>query len=95
MRTTDNLFSLSFLITSDATLYVRTRCYCIQRLLWCSGELHDSSLILDEVKSNLNGLLISAVKQKTFKHLNFVEVNNICDKGAELLEALRANYVVY
>ena len=59
----------------------------------CLGELHGSSLILDEVKSNLNGLLVEAVKRKSFKHLNFVEVNNVCDKGFELLDALRANYV--
>lgn len=57
------------------------------------GELHNSSLLLDEVKSNLNGLLLDAVKQKSFKHLNFVEVNNVCDNGRELLEALRNNYL--
>jgi len=80
---------------ADGTLYAMQALWEESAETVAIGELHDSSLILDEVKSNLNGLLISAVKQKTFKHLNFVEVNNICDKGAELLEALRANYVVY
>jgi len=78
---------------ADGTLYAMQALWEESAETVAIGELHNSSLLLDEVKSNLNGLLLDAVKQKSFKHLNFVEVNNVCDNGRELLEALRNNYL--
>jgi len=55
------------------------------------GELHGSSLLGDEAKSGLNALLAARIRNKTWdvSRVNFVECNNVCDGGAELLAALR------
>ncbi|GMH73537.1 hypothetical protein TL16_g06221 [Triparma laevis f. inornata] len=54
------------------------------------GELHLSSLIEDEAKSKLNALTASYVNADRFPNLNYIEVNNVCDGGPELLAALSA-----
>jgi len=54
------------------------------------GELHASSLLLDESRSGLNGLLTEAVAAGRFPSINMFEINNVCDGGLELLNALRA-----
>jgi hypothetical protein len=56
------------------------------------GELHFSSLLLDEKNSKLNQQVTDAVKQGPggmFPHINLLEVNNVCDGGNDLLVALR------
>ncbi|GMH82380.1 hypothetical protein TrVE_jg6672 [Triparma verrucosa] len=54
------------------------------------GELHLSSLVEDEAKSKLNALTTSYINADRFPNLNYVEVNNVCDGGPELLAALSA-----
>eukprot|EP00929_Paragymnodinium_shiwhaense_P104693 TRINITY_DN6931_c0_g2_i1.p1 TRINITY_DN6931_c0_g2~~TRINITY_DN6931_c0_g2_i1.p1 ORF type:complete len:346 (-),score=56.42 TRINITY_DN6931_c0_g2_i1:456-1493(-) len=54
------------------------------------GELHLSSLLKDEQKSGLNRAVASAIRSGRFPHINLLEVNNVCDGGPELLQALRA-----
>jgi len=55
------------------------------------GELHNSSLLLDETWSRLNYLVADRIQSGALdsKHINMVEVNNICDGGLNLLSVLR------
>jgi len=53
------------------------------------GTLRGSSLLMDEQKSGLNSIITHAVKSGRWKEVNFLEVNNVCDGGLELLDALR------
>ena len=48
------------------------------------GEAHGSSLVKDELRSGLNALLVRWLKNGSFPHVNFLEVNNVCDGGAEI-----------
>ena len=52
------------------------------------GEAHLSSLMNDEAKSTLNELVTGHVREGRWKDLNAVEVNNVCDGGNVLNEAL-------
>jgi len=56
------------------------------------GELHGSTLLDDERRSGLNGLLAERVTSGVWdvSRINMVEVNNVCDGGNALLSALRA-----
>ena len=47
--------------------------------------------MLDEVKSNINHLLVDRIESKVWNvsRVNFVEVNNVCDGGPALLKALQ------
>jgi hypothetical protein len=55
------------------------------------GLKYNSSLILDEVWSNLNFLLLQRLKSGDLKPpFNFFEINNICDGGPEIAAALKA-----
>ena len=47
---------------------------------------------MDEQKSALNRLLAQQVRAKRWPHMNFLEVNNICDGGADLWAALKEVY---
>eukprot|EP00656_Telonema_subtile_P050185 TRINITY_DN6435_c0_g1_i1.p1 TRINITY_DN6435_c0_g1~~TRINITY_DN6435_c0_g1_i1.p1 ORF type:complete len:339 (+),score=82.65 TRINITY_DN6435_c0_g1_i1:142-1158(+) len=55
------------------------------------GELHGSTLLDDESRSELNNMVNDMIKQKVYdpSRLNMVEVNNVCDGGLELLATLR------
>ena len=55
------------------------------------SSLHGSSLILDESKSQINHILAEKIINKEFDvtNVNAVEINNVCDGGIELLNALR------
>ena len=58
------------------------------------GELHGSNLLEDESRSALNSMVASMIQDASelpdVSQLNMVEVNNVCDGGAELLSVLRA-----
>ena len=53
------------------------------------GTLRGSSLLEDEAKSTLNALITSKIQQGAWPNLTFIEVNNVCDGGRDLLAALR------
>ena len=55
------------------------------------GTLHGSSLMKDETKSNLNHLLTQRIKSGLWNvsQVGMIEINNVCDGGAELLAAFR------
>ena len=52
------------------------------------GELHLSSLLEDEVESGFNLAVAASVREGRWRHVNQIEVNNVCDGGGELKEAL-------
>lgn len=57
------------------------------------GELHGSSLLADESRSGLNALVRGMVADGSIGNtskINFLEVNNVCDGGPQLLATLRA-----
>lgn len=54
------------------------------------ATLEGSSLLLGESRSQLNQLVIFKVKANAWEHVSFVEINNVCDGGFELWEALKA-----
>jgi hypothetical protein len=56
------------------------------------GTLHRSSLLIDEEKSEINLWTAQQIEQGAFKYMNMVEVDNVCDNGPRILEALR-NYI--
>ena len=54
------------------------------------SELHGSTLLSDESKSQLNTEVAARISNGAWTGtLNFVEVNNVCDGGPALLAALR------
>jgi hypothetical protein len=53
------------------------------------GTLHQSSLLLDEERSQLNMWTAEQIEEGGFKHMNMVEVDNVCDAGPRILQALR------
>lgn len=57
------------------------------------GTLHESSLVLDVQRSQINQWLTNQVSGKAFKHLNFLEVDEVCDNGTNLYQALHNNYL--
>ncbi|KAK3252162.1 hypothetical protein CYMTET_38529 [Cymbomonas tetramitiformis] len=54
------------------------------------GILHGSSLLEDEERSGLNSLVTAQVLRGSYPSINFMEVNNVCDGGLDLLAALRS-----
>ena len=53
------------------------------------GTIERSSLLEDEARSQLNKLVTARVKAHAWEHVSFLEVNNVCDGGPELWEALK------
>ena len=57
------------------------------------GTLHNSSLLLDESRSNMNKWIESAIYSKSFKYLNFLELDHVCDNGPAIYEAIKRVYL--
>jgi len=56
------------------------------------GTLRNSSLLIDEARSQLNALLEQQVRARRWAHLNLLEINNVCDGGPALWKAIRDVY---
>lgn len=54
-----------------------------------SGTLHKSSILQDEEKSKMNAWVLDAISTGQFDKINIVEVDNVCDGGNEIYEALQ------
>ena len=54
------------------------------------GTLHNSSLLLDEQRSGMNQWTATSIREGRFKHLNIVEVDNVCDGGLDILDAIKS-----
>eukprot|EP00041_Stephanoeca_diplocostata_P033021 m.1078380 g.1078380 ORF g.1078380 m.1078380 type:complete len:320 (-) comp24253_c0_seq1:131-1090(-) len=52
------------------------------------GELHLSSLLLDESRSNLNEIVTGNVANNTYRYINFLEMNDVCHGGQQLRDIL-------
>jgi hypothetical protein len=52
------------------------------------GTLHNSSLLEDESRSGLNVWVEQAIRGGQLKFVNIVELDNVCDNGANILSAL-------
>ena len=56
------------------------------------GNLHLSSVIEDEQKSGVNNWLLEQISKKTLKHINILELDNVCNYGYDIYNALKKNY---
>jgi hypothetical protein len=56
------------------------------------GELHGSTLLEDESRSQLNAIITANVAKGVYPHANLVLVNNVCDGGAALNAALQNTF---
>lgn len=72
---------------------------CMAQAIWnadaaqiAQGILHLSCILDDESKSGLNSKLAAKISSGTFKHINLLEVNNVCDHGPDILQALRGRF---
>jgi hypothetical protein len=53
------------------------------------GELHLSSLLNDEVKSEMNKMVAGYIRDGRWANINQIELNNVCDAGPDVLAALQ------
>jgi hypothetical protein len=53
------------------------------------GTLHRSSLVLDESRSEINLWVQKQVEAGAFSHLNFLELDQVCDNGPAIYTALK------
>lgn len=56
------------------------------------GNLRLSDLLADEQKSGINKYLAQSIREKKFKYLTMLEVDNVCDGGMEILDAIKTYY---
>ena len=58
------------------------------------GDLHLSSVLKDESAAGVNAWIASQVINRAlpFEYLNIIEVDNVCNGGRQILEALKATY---
>lgn len=56
------------------------------------GTLRNSSLLHDELESQLNLELARQVRAGRWPVLGLIEINNVCDGGPELLDAIQHAY---
>lgn len=56
------------------------------------GTLARSTLLQDEARSGLNAKVADAVSAGRWRHINLLEVNNVCDGGPALFDALRKRW---
>eukprot|EP01031_Cornospumella_fuschlensis_P025438 gene25438-30717_t len=57
------------------------------------GTLHRSSLLLDESKSGVNAYVAQQIRAKAYPNMGLLEVDNVCDGGSEILQAIREVYL--
>jgi len=53
------------------------------------GTLHNSSLILDEVRSDLNAWTASLIQSGQLQYIGMLGVDNVCHNGLSIYEALQ------
>lgn len=57
------------------------------------GTLHLSSLLLDESRATLNAYLAQEIRGQAYPNMGLLEVDNVCDGGLEILQALQEVYL--
>jgi hypothetical protein len=53
------------------------------------GTLHNSSLVLDEIRSNINQWTAQQIEAGEWKYLNVISVDNICHHGNDIYNAIQ------
>jgi hypothetical protein len=51
--------------------------------------LYFSSILEDEERSGINKEVVDRINAGEFNHLNFLEVDNVCDHGLAIKQALQ------
>lgn len=54
------------------------------------GTLHNSTILLDESRAGVNLWVEQAIRSGAFKYMNLLELDNVCDNGANVMAALRS-----
>jgi len=57
------------------------------------GTLHNSSLIQDETRSKLNTYVQELIEKKALSYLNLLELDNVCDTGPMIYQAIQQVYL--
>lgn len=57
------------------------------------GTLHNSSLLADEYRSGVNSWVVESINANEFEFINLLELDNVCDKGNEIAQALKTVYL--
>jgi hypothetical protein len=58
-----------------------------------AGTLHNSSILLDENRSGVNKWVEQSIRAGDWKYMNLLELDNVCDNGVNVLDALRQQYL--
>lgn len=56
---------------------------------WAKGQAHSSSICLDEDRSGVNAGIADKISSGAWQRVNIVEVDNVCDGGRAMLDAVR------
>jgi hypothetical protein len=57
------------------------------------GTLHNSSVLLDESRSGANEWILESIYQRKFDYLNLLELDNVCNHGLEIYQAIQDTYL--
>lgn len=57
------------------------------------GTLHNSSVLLDESRSGVNEWVRESIYQRKFDYLNLLELDNVCNHGLEIYQAIQDTYL--
>lgn len=74
--------------TNDGKLWMTQAHWQSTALSITLGTLHNSSLLLDEERSKMNEYVTNQINNKAYSYLNIIEVDNVCNYGVELFNAI-------
>ena len=57
------------------------------------GTLHKSSLVEDEKRSQINAFIEQQIRKGSYPSLNFLELDEVCDRGIEIYQAIQEYYL--
>lgn len=74
---------------SDGTLWMAQGHWQSTAASIVDGTLHRSSLLLDESKAGVNKWIADSINNNEFNFLNIIEVDNVCDNGPLIYDAIQ------
>jgi hypothetical protein len=57
------------------------------------GTLHNSSVVQDERRSQVNLYIEQSILNHSYPFLNFLELDELCDRGTEIYQAIKTVYI--
>lgn len=57
------------------------------------GTLHNSSIVQDERRSEINLFIEQNILSGSYPYLNFLELDEVCDRGTEIYQAIKQVYL--